>query len=115
MNGSTGFFAVVLATNLRYLPHASCMTRHPDVGREAAEHADAALAVCPLFWIPRALPAPPRSHALTTFSMRSPSRTGNDHEVHPRVWPPVTCAVSAIGPTRIVSPSLNRWSTRGGG
>src|SRR5688572_32159412 len=29
------------------------MTRHPDVGREAAEHADAALAVCRLFWIPR--------------------------------------------------------------
>src|SRR4029450_9051414 len=30
-----------------------CMTRHPDIGREAAEHEDAALAVCPLFWIPR--------------------------------------------------------------
>ena len=29
------------------------MTRHPDIGWEAAEHADAALAVCPLFWIPR--------------------------------------------------------------
>jgi hypothetical protein len=28
--------------------------------------------------------------------------------VQPRVLPPVTCAVSAIGPTRIVSPSLNR-------
>src|SRR5688572_23298759 len=38
------------------------------------------------------------SHALTTFSTRSPSWTGNDHEVQPRVCPAVTCAVSAIGP-----------------
>src|SRR5262245_51988585 len=31
----------------------SCMARHPDVGREAAQHADASLAVGRLFWIPR--------------------------------------------------------------
>ena len=53
MNGSTGFFAVALATNLRYLPHASCMAGHPDVGGEAPQHAEAALAVGLLFWIPR--------------------------------------------------------------
>ena len=90
------------------------MRRHPDVGGEAPQHAEAALEVGPLFWIPH-----PQHHhqvqALTTFSTRSPSRTGNDHEVQPRVLPPVTCAVSAIGPTRIVSPSLNRWSTRAAG
>ncbi len=63
----------------------------------------------------RVRPITTRLQALTTFSTRSPSRTGNDHEVQPRVWPPVTCAVSAIGPTRIVSPSLNRCSTRVGG
>src|SRR5262245_41766034 len=31
----------------------SGMTRHPDIGRETPEHADAALAVCSLFWISR--------------------------------------------------------------
>lgn len=31
----------------------SCMTRHPDVGREAAQHADAALAIRLLSWISR--------------------------------------------------------------
>ena len=40
--------------------------------------------------------------------------TGNDHDVQPRVGPPVTCAVIAIDPTRIVSPSLDLWSTRAG-
>ena len=53
MNGSTGFFAVVLATNLRYLPHASCMVGHPDVSGETSQHPHAALAVGLLFRIPR--------------------------------------------------------------
>ena len=115
MNGSTGFFAVELATNLRCIgpTHRAC-AGHPDVGGETPQHAQAALAVGCLFWIGRRCQHP-MSHALTTFSTRSPSRTGNDHDVQPRVCPAVTCAVSAIGPTRIVSPSLNRWSTRGGG
>jgi hypothetical protein len=56
----------------------------------------------------RDIASTPVSHTLTTFSTRSPSRTGNDHDVQPRVCPAVTCAVSAIGPTPTVSPSLNR-------
>ena len=92
----------------------SCMVGHPDVGGEAPQHAERALEVGPLFGY-RIPPITARSQALTTLSTWSLSRTGNDHEMQPRVWPPVTCAVSAIGPTRIVSPSLNRWSTRAGG
>jgi len=49
------------------------------------------------------------SHTLTTFSTRSPSRTGNDHDVQPRGWPAVTCAVSAIGPTRIAARAWGRY------
>src|SRR5262245_43442830 len=99
MNGSTGFFAVVLATNLRYLPHhrawhvtqiSAGRLRSRRMLRERSAACSGYVEVA----------STPRSHALTTFSVRSPSRTGNDQEVHPRVWPAVTCAVSAIGPTR---------------
>ena len=110
MNGSTGFFAVARATNLRSA--TSCMAGHPDVGGEAPQHAEAALEVGILFWIPYPLQhsqlagAHDVQHAVTT------SRMANDHEVQPRVWPPVTCAVSVTGPTRIVSPPSAQMSDR---
>src|SRR5262245_16060034 len=114
MNGSTGFFAVVLATNLRYLPHARAwFVTQMSAGRvRSTRMLRSRSAACSGY---RDVARTPVSHTLTTFSTRPLSWTGNDHDVQPRVWPAVTCAVSAIGPTRIVSPSLNRWSTRGGG
>src|ERR1044072_8698253 len=114
MNGFTGFFAVVLATNLRYLPHARAwLVTQISAGRlRRTRKLRARSASCSGY---REVASTPGSHTLTTFNTRSPSRTGNDHDVQPRVWPAVTCAVSAIGPRRIVSPSLNRWSTRAGG
>src|SRR4029078_1195973 len=113
MNGSTGFFAVVLATNLRYLPHARAwFVTQMSTGRlRSTRMLRSRSANCSEY---RDLSRTPGSHTLTTVSTRSPARTGNDHDVQPRVWPAVTCAVSAIGPTRMVSPSLTRWSTRGG-
>src|SRR5712691_4311944 len=114
MNGSTAFFAAALATNLRYLPHAlAWLVTQISAGRlRSTRKLRARSAACPGY---RDVASTPGSHTLTTLSTRSPSRTGNDHDVQPRVCPAVMCAVSAIGPTRIVSPSLNRWSTRGGG
>src|SRR4030095_8368019 len=114
MNGSIGFFAVVLATNLRYLPHGRAwLVTQISAGRLlSTRRLRSRSAPCSGY---RDVASTPRSHTLTTFSTRSPSRTGNDHDVQPRVWPAVTCAVSAIGPTRIVSPSLNLWSTRAAG
>ena len=107
MNGSVGSFAVALATNLRYLPHhRACEVTQISAGRlRSTRKLRSRSAFCSGY---RAPSTTFKLHALTTFKTRSPSRTGNDHEVHPRVWPPVTCAVSAIGPIRIVSPSLNR-------
>ena len=114
MNGSTGFFAVALATNLRYLPHGRAwLVTQMSAGRlRSTRKLRSRSAACSGYLD---IASTPVSHTLTTFSTRSPSRTGNDHEVQPRVWPAVMCAVSAIGPTRIVSPSLNRWSTRAAG
>src|ERR671913_1608528 len=110
MNGATASFAVALSTNLRYLPHrlawhvTQMSTGRPRSTLKLRSRSAFCSGYCDVA-------NRPRSHALTTFSTRSPSRTWNDHEVHPRVWPPVMCAVSASGPRRIVSPSLNRWST----
>src|SRR5918996_6226248 len=107
MNGSTAFFAAALATNLRYLPHhlawhvTQMSTGRPRSTLKLRSRSASCSGYCDVA-------NRPKSHALTTFSTRSPSRTWNDHEVHPRVWPPVMCAVSASGPRRIVSPSLNR-------
>src|SRR6188508_2722346 len=115
MKASPGLFAVLLATNLRYRRHdLELDVTQMSAGRLRSTRTLRSMsAPCSGYRIPSG--APSKGQALTTFSTRSPSRTGNDHEVQPRVLPPVTCAVSAIGPTRIVSPSLNRWSTRGGG
>src|SRR3954471_2634029 len=114
MNASTGFFAVALATNLRYLPHAlAWLVTQMSAGRlRSRRKLRSRSAACSGY---RDVASTLRSHALTTFNTRSPSRTANDQDVQPRVWPAVTCAVSAIGPTRIVSPSLNLWSTRAAG
>ena len=52
MNGSVGFFAVALATNLRYLPHH--LAWHvTQMSTEAPEHSEAALEVGLLLWILR--------------------------------------------------------------
>src|SRR5262245_60684531 len=114
MNASTGFFAVALAANLRYRPHdLACDVTQMSAGRpRRTRRLRSMSADCSEYRMPSTLPKP---HALTTFRMRSPSRTGNDHDVQPRVPPDVMWAVNVIGPTRIVSPSLNRWSTRAGG
>src|SRR4051794_21537007 len=107
MNGSTGLFDVELATNLRYRPHhrAWAVTQMSAGRLRSRRKLRSRSAACSGYVD---VPSTPRSHTLTTFSTRSPSRTRNDHDVQPRVWPPVTCVVSAVGPTRIVSPSLNR-------
>src|SRR6185295_17327008 len=112
MKGSTGFFDVELARNLRYRPHhrACAVTQMSAERLRSRRKLRSRSAACSGYVD---VPSTPVSHTLTTFRTRSPSWTGNDHEVQPRVCPAVTCAVRAIGPTRIVSPSLNRWSTRG--
>src|SRR5258705_8751915 len=114
MNGSTGFFAVLLATNLRYLPHIRAwLVTQMSAGRlRSTRRLRSRSDPCSGY---REVARTPGSHTLTTFSTRSPSRTGNDHDVQPRVWPAVTYAGSAIGPTPIGCPSLNRWSTGAGG
>src|SRR5512132_683474 len=94
MNGPTGFFAVVLATNLRYLPHARAwLVTQMSTGRlRSTRMLRSRSADCSGY---RDVASTPGSHTLTTFSTRSLSRTGNDHDVQPRVCPAVMWAVSA--------------------
>ena len=94
-----------LATNLRYRPHGRAwFVTQMSAGR-LSQHAQAPLAVG-LFWIPRHFQHPRVAHAdnvqhaVTVLDLKrlrgAAALAGRD------------VRVSAVGPTRIVSPSLNR-------
>src|SRR4030095_15268537 len=101
MNGPTASLAAALARYLRYLPHhlawhvTQMSTGRPRSTLKLRSRSATCSEYCNVA-------NRPRSHALTTLSTRSPSRTWNDHEVHPRVWPPVMYAVLASGPSGIL-------------
>src|ERR1044072_7173524 len=87
MNASPGFFAVELATNLRYLPHhRAWQVTQMSAGRlRSTRKLRSRSSPCSGY---RLSANTPRAHALTTFRTRSPSRTGDDHDVRsPRERP----------------------------